>query len=424
MRMISKLFIIIASLCVLSLPGFADDAWKFAVIGDTRGNDSGVNAEILQELVSAIRDEKPAFVIVVGDLVNGRTDYNELKNQLLYWRQLCMEPLMAAGIRVYPVRGNHDVPTDNTGAQAWNEVFVSTCALPPNGPAFERNVTYSFFYRNAFFALMDLYAEGREHNVNQQWLDEQFQSNYLPHVFVFAHEPAYGLGGAGHSDGLHSRRADRDRFVQSIVNEGGRAYFCGHDHLYDHGRVPQGSGLWFHQFIVGNGGAPASTPVASYAESTVERMFQTTAYGYEVIEISGDRVTATMKTRSAPGVYTAVENYSMVAAPQPEDAALRVFPNPYCPARHTQGMIIKDIIAGGTIKIYTLSGELIYEAEDTDGDGMTQWFGKNSSGQEWAFSWRTSKKPLASFKVPVLYPVTTRDGMPTVRAMTAMAEAK
>jgi hypothetical protein len=112
------------------------------------------------------------LVIFPGDLVNGwfyiSTPYVD---QFATWRK-AMAPVYDAGIKVYPVRGNHEngppyplinfpwppdvnatpviVPIAELKA-AYRTAFTDAW-IPANGPAGEEGYTYSFVYKNAFEA--------------------------------------------------------------------------------------------------------------------------------------------------------------------------------------------------------------------------------------------------------------------------------
>ena len=51
------------------------------VVGDTRGNDNGVNTAILNEIVEATIDENADFIMIAGDPVNGSSSQSELEWQ-------------------------------------------------------------------------------------------------------------------------------------------------------------------------------------------------------------------------------------------------------------------------------------------------------------------------------------------------------
>jgi hypothetical protein len=166
-------------------------------------------------------------------------------------------------------------------------------------------VTYSFTEENVFVAVLDQYADPQR--VNQAWLDAQLAANTQPHVFFLGHEPAFKLH---HADCLDDHPSDRDAFWESIEAEGGRTYFAGHDHFYDHTRLNDGDGNLdddIHQFVVGTAGAPLRDWEINYdGENSYwvpQSVLHEKEYGYVVVEIDGLDVTLTWKHRTAPGVY-------------------------------------------------------------------------------------------------------------------------
>ena len=153
------------------LLSFHAGAWRFAVTGDSRGSDNGVNRDVLTRLTVALLGEAPALVLFSGDLVDGTGDEEIVTAQMLTWRGLFMEPLQNAGIPVYPVRGNHDLSD-----KAWDTAFSGAYALPGNGPRCERNRTYTFTYENARFFGLDCYASLLSYErVNVLWLARQLR---------------------------------------------------------------------------------------------------------------------------------------------------------------------------------------------------------------------------------------------------------
>jgi hypothetical protein len=207
--------------------------WQFAVLSDSQGSDNGVNTAMLSELATEIASQPNVdLVLVAGDLVDGYTDQSTLESQFNTWITT-MEPIYTSDIEVYPVRGNHDVgdPCDPCCCvAAWNNVFD----LPDNGPTTpsdERNLTYSFEHRNAFFVGLDEFVT--PHHVNQIWLNSELSANDRPHIFTFGHEPAFRAFDEPGRDALDSDPCSRDAFWTSLENTGSRVYFCGHDHFYN-----------------------------------------------------------------------------------------------------------------------------------------------------------------------------------------------
>lgn len=291
---------------------------RFAVIADSRGGDNGVNTAILGEIVEAIRSEQVEFVLMGGDLVTGSKDLSVLESQLLNWRDT-LGPLYEAGVRVLPTRGNHDLGNRDAESKAvWDRVFTGEYALPQNGPVGEENITFSFASENVLVLGLDMYVELRQ--VNQAWVDAQFEKNDRPHVFVFGHEPAFKVL---HKDCLDDHPAQRDVLWESIAAEGGRAFFSGHDHFYDHARIDDGDGNPdndVHQMIV-TSGAPLYGDGPYDGENgkwTPVRILHEKQVGYVLVEIDGLDATLTHKSRTGPGVFMADDVFEY-RAPMPEE---------------------------------------------------------------------------------------------------------
>jgi hypothetical protein len=324
----------------------AQDRWRFIVTCDSRGYTNGIQVTALSELAAEIIRQDVDFVLFPGDLVSGYTaaDPGAFEAQLRAWVEI-MGQVYDRGIGVYVGRGNHEIsdawsiypppgidPDDNHAVR-WVNVFGSDVypeqQLPGNGPAGEEYMTYSVSHKNALVVMLDQYAgTGHRaiHKVNQRWLDAQLAANTKPHIFIAGHEPAFS---ALHSDCLDDYPAERDNFWAGIRNAGGRTYFCGHDHFYDHARVDDGDGNPnndIHQYIIGTSGAvpyswspPYSGDNSSY---TVEQWHHARAYGYVLVEIDELEVTLTWMQRHTndleiPGAYEPNETWSYSVLPGP-----------------------------------------------------------------------------------------------------------
>ena len=303
-------------------------SWKFAVLCDTRGdsnplhwNKSGVNEAIVNSAARDMVKEGAELVLVPGDLINGNAkSRTPFASQFATWRK-AMAPVYEAGIRVFPVRGNHE-----TGISLHNEkkmfswlprekdspIVDSTPALkvafleafhdpwiPANGPEGEVGLTYSFSHRNAFFVGLDDYVHPLK--VNQAWLDAALTSNRLPHVFVYGHDPAFSIA---HPDCLASYPQDRDTFWDSLGRAGARIYFSGHDHFYNRAHIKDRAGHVLYQVVPGSGGAPFSKwRPQQYAEGerVVNDYHDQVHYGYVLVTLDEAKVTMEWKALVAEG---------------------------------------------------------------------------------------------------------------------------
>ncbi len=312
---VKRIFAFILTCLLLAVgPHYATHAqtakWKFMVFGDTRGNDSvsQVNTAVLSELARATTNEKPAFVLVPGDLA-----YAGNLTAFQLWSNV-MAPVYQAGIGVYPVRGNHDDDSDPT---AFTNFFRPS--LPTNGPATELRWTYSITYSNTLILVLDEYITA--HRVNQSWLNTVLSTNTRPHIFAMGHEPAFK---ENHADCLDDYPVNRNTFWNSLSNAHCRIYFCGHDHFYDHMRLDDGdsdANNDLHQMIVGSGGAPLSADIFPYSGGNYGSWIPTRVYhaqqtnGYVTVEIDGYQVTTTWHSRTAPNTYAAADVFSYSLTP-------------------------------------------------------------------------------------------------------------
>jgi hypothetical protein len=275
--------------------------WKFMVSGETRGEDTlnPIKTDMVAELARAVTNERPAFLVFLGDLAyaGGETAYR-------MWNDL-MSPCRDAGIPVYPIIGNHD----SWNLAGWTEVFGPT--LPTNGPADDLGFTYFLTHSNALLLMLNQYRPASPLTVHQPWLDAVLATNSLPHVFAFGHVPAFKLF---HTDCLGSYPVPRNLFWQSLTRAHARLYICGHDHFFDQARLDDGDGNEdndLHQLIAGGGGAPIY-PDDEYDGDNgpwiPRRLFHEPGYGYLIVEVDGPAVTSTWHRRVSPGLYTPTTN--------------------------------------------------------------------------------------------------------------------
>ena len=308
--------------------------WKFAVVADTQGNRKiesdrpYINEEVLTMIAADIVQERPEFVLVAGDLVsgwlhNGGTDYPV---QFAVWKEI-MGPVYDAGIKVYPVRGNHengperfalsplraDLEPPEGSQEALKSAFKEAFGqdLPQNGPEGEEGFTYSFTYKNALIIGLDEYIL-HQHKINQAWFDEQLASKTEAHLFVYGHEPAYGVY---HKDNLSFYSEDRDLFWDSIGGGGGCVYFCGHDHMYNRAAVADSSGNIIRQIIVGPGGGAPRTWSGEYPDEegvTCEYHVEN-LYGYVLVIVDGSKATIQYRAITegeTEGAWKVLDTYS------------------------------------------------------------------------------------------------------------------
>lgn len=301
----------------------AEHSWRFIVTGDSRSNGehNGVNVPILTEIANEIVKRDVDFVLLSGDLVVGSPEQEKIQSQLTTWMDV-MKPVYDAGIGVYPIRGNHDTGGTKMSADstAWNNIFTGPFALPDNGPQNEKNLTYSFTHKNSLIIGLEQYGH-ETHTINQDWFEKQLAENKKPHIFVYGHAPAFEVH---HKDCLDDHPEKRDDFITALQNAGGRLYFAGHDHFYDHAFAnndfyPDND---IHQFIVGTAGAPLrnknfDTPYPGQNTSySLTNLNYASKFGYIIVSINGLEVTTIWMERNDDGKYKPAEVWGYTAVPK------------------------------------------------------------------------------------------------------------
>jgi hypothetical protein len=275
----------------------------------------GLNVPLNEELASAVLKEKAQALLFSGDLVYGHaTDKAALVKMLMRWRSI-YEKDYAAGVVMLPCRGNHDAgEAGATEDAAWNEVFSGKYALPQNGPAKEKNLTFYKTIGDVLIIGLDQFTAWPDHvAVDQAWLDRILKTQKKPFILPFAHKMAFMAG--HHDDGMDTEPALRDKFWNSLIASGCRVFLCGHDHDYDHmAVVAKTGGPEMHQFVAGTAGAPfvkAGGYEGNNTSWTLRRVknLQQRA-GYLVIDINGKTAKFTFKARNDAGAYEPFDTWS------------------------------------------------------------------------------------------------------------------
>jgi hypothetical protein len=304
---------LLCTFCFSSMT-FADTThWRFTVASDSHVTNSESSGVMLGKIAQSILKDNVDLTLWGGDIVDASVWTNDgFASQLRAWRNV-LAPIYDAGIGVYPVRGNHG----SFFTPGWQSVFSD---LPDNGPEDEKYATYSFSHNGAFFVGLDQWGS-HPYRVNQTWLDAQFAANTSPLVFVFGHTPAYSVY---HGDCLDDYPAQRDAFIDSIAAEGGRTYFCGHDHSYNHAEIDSDGNPDndIHQIVVGSAGTKIYPWYGTYngnnSGDTVSRIYSESNQGYVLVDVNGLDVTMTWKAYDPlTDSFVARDQWGYTAVPEP-----------------------------------------------------------------------------------------------------------
>ena len=258
--------------------------FRFVAYGDTRftdpANTIAANSEVRQQLVRAIADARPAFILFGGDIVyNGASvdDWNVYDDETSIWRE--------RKIPVYPALGNHELNGDLEAAL--DNYFTRF-------PHLKQNRFYSVQAGNSLILTLDS-ALDELTGEQGEWLQSQFK--HLPagteFVFIVLHHPPYSSSADDKTEGYggHSARLAEQNLAVYLEDQQKKlrsriVVFSGHVHNYE--RHTHGGVLYF---VTGGGGAHAYPIVRTPGD-----LFQSQAinYHYLLVEVDAGKLKATM----------------------------------------------------------------------------------------------------------------------------------
>ncbi|MDH7568223.1 MAG: metallophosphoesterase, partial [Armatimonadota bacterium] len=319
---------LLAALVLLAARVAVAQPWSFGVMSDTQWSPAeghpglGVATEIIDDVNQQFVKAGVKFVIQVGDLTDraGKGALEELDIRARH-----NAALAAAGIRFFPLRGNHDDSPE--AAARFAQVFPGlpgTKEFRPTGkfgggsspdlPGLG-GLTYSFVYDNALFVLLDQFSvsangEKKSYRLTEQqpWISAQLAQAKATgrHAFVFAHRNLFGqqhkdnLFGSppkdakdDAGDGDAKRRDAATVFIRSMAENGSRLFFSGHDHIYHRAWVAAPDApVGVKQIIAGSCSYKLYAPKAPYSRYEYPVAQERNAIGYVIVTVDGPHVTA------------------------------------------------------------------------------------------------------------------------------------
>ena len=182
------------------------DSFLFIIIGDRTGEaQPGVYEQVWQEAVA----ERPAFVVSVGDTIEGLNDATAET-------QWSIVEQILAPYRRYPLYlapGNHDIWSERSGS-----LFRKYARHEPH---------YSFDYEQAHFTILDNSRSDEFSAGELTFLERDLQAHVAqPVKFIVSHRPSWLM---------HAVLADRNFAVHRLAKKYGAQYvIAGHVHQMLH----------------------------------------------------------------------------------------------------------------------------------------------------------------------------------------------
>lgn len=190
------------------------DEFNFVVLGDAQFD----APEAFNRIIDQTRRLRPAFVIQVGDLIDG---YNsDLAAIQAEWDRYKKQIAPLAPIAFLPVPGNHDVYNgDKQPDQALTDLFNQHWGAS----------RWSFTYKNTLLVGLNSDAPGAINQIagtQWQWLVETLSTSTATHKMVFMHRPPWLMANA---DDIH----------ELFKRQGVSHAIYGHHHHFHHSQRDQ-----------------------------------------------------------------------------------------------------------------------------------------------------------------------------------------
>ncbi len=230
--------------------------WTFVSVPDFLNKDTYYPHPGFEEglafFLNAVKAENPDFVLVAGDLVNGRwpskleptKDGIEAEAAIFYpaWKAR----MEAHGLKYYVAVGDHEIgdnPWPKEKAKlvpVFEQQFRQYMQMPLNGPDHMKGLAYYFIHKNSLFIAVDVFEPGKGdegHIVAQvtgkqlKWLDKVLEKNReVDHIIVMGHTPILGPVNRMHSSGMMLEKSEESPLWRTLSKYKVDLYLCGEVH--------------------------------------------------------------------------------------------------------------------------------------------------------------------------------------------------
>lgn len=285
----------------------AASSWSFGVIPDTQWAAKmdapfhGVAIHIIDAINDEFVRQKVDFVIQVGDMVETPSV------AAFQTRAAHNKSLTEAGIKFYPVRGNHDAGSPTRTIEWFKEAFPNLPGTPgcggnsPDLPG-AAGMTYSFTHKGGKFILLDLFSlvdDGtkgcKAYSVGDYlpWIESELKKEDHRFAFVFAHK---NLQGQGNKDNIFGNDSDanldvQNAFLACLQRNGVRYFFAGHDHMYHHSLIKSPDGQSeVQQILCGSAAHKFFVPSLPFPERNRPIAQDLNRVGFCIVRVKDNRV--------------------------------------------------------------------------------------------------------------------------------------
>ncbi len=214
--------------------------WKFVSIPNLPGIDLASAepgwSKAVDQVLEAIKSEKPEFVLVPGNLIGGDwSQKEEIKEKGEANYSAWVEKMNEHGLKYYAAMGVNEIGGDPAKTDkadlmyTFGKQFQKHLGMPLNGPLRMRGTAYWKLYENVLLVAPNVFERPSEPNDpvvakvsgdQLEWFRETLEAvNGAEHVIVMASEPV--LGADGVEGGTDSE------FFKAMQEAGTDLYLCG-----------------------------------------------------------------------------------------------------------------------------------------------------------------------------------------------------
>ena len=254
--------------------GNENTPFSFAVIGDTEAR-----PHINDRISKLVWDERPNFIVIVGDLTDGGMEHHKFEWNYEYFQGMNQ---LTSRIPVFPVAGNGEQDL------YWYEKYHD---LPG------KDGYYSFRYGNAEFFMLNSnlkkeFAPGGE---QYMWLEEKLKNSTALWKFVAHHHAPYSADENDYGDSWKGTSALGDPGIRKIVPLYEKykvdMVFFGHLHTYQRtlpileDKINEKNGVVYIQGGGGGGNLEDFAPSRAWFSAKTYR-----GHHYFTVTVSGSRL--------------------------------------------------------------------------------------------------------------------------------------
>ena len=285
------------------------DSWAFGVIPDTQWAKNmnapfhGTAIHIIDAINAEFVRQNVDFVIAVGDLVE-KHSADAFKTRAAHNKVLA-----EAGIKFYPVRGNHDSGSIEAVAQ-FKSAFPNLPGTLGAGGSFPdlpgaSGMTYSFTHKGGKFVLLDTFlmddgsSKGKTYTISNYlpWIESELKKSDHHFALVFAHK---NLQGQNHRDNIFGHEHDsnpemQNTFIRCLQQNGVKFFLSGHDHMYHRLLIKSPDGhSEVTQIICGSAASKFYLPNLTFLKSLFRQgkplAQELNRIGFMIVRVEGERI--------------------------------------------------------------------------------------------------------------------------------------